>query len=101
MASSRIPDLPQVIDDPRVKEFLELYYKISNDLDAHDEYTNLFIPDGEFSLNEKKAKGKEGEHLQAPLFSNKCGDVVYQSVQQHDQKNSWSGLTESNYRFAT
>ena len=59
--ASRIPDLPLVIDDARVKDFLTHYYEVSNDPNTHDEYTDLFIDDGEFSMNAKKAKGKDGE----------------------------------------
>ena len=58
--ADRIPDLPKAIDDPKVKDFLAQYYKVSNDPEAHDEYTDLFIANGEFSMNAKKAKGKEG-----------------------------------------
>ena len=68
---SRIPDLPAVIDDPRVKAFLQHHYNVSNDPDTHDEYTDLFTKDGEFSMNGKKAKGKDGTQF---------FDVVLQSI---------------------
>ena len=57
----QLPNLPASIKDPAVKEFLEKYYEISNNADAHDEYASLFTRDGEFSMNGKKAKGTEGK----------------------------------------
>lgn len=54
---SSLPDLPNTITDPAVKDFIKKYYAISNDADVHDDYAALFIPEGEFSMNDKKAKG--------------------------------------------
>lgn len=54
---SSLPDLPNTVTDPAVKEFIKKYYAISNDADVHDDYAALFIPEGEFSMNDKKAKG--------------------------------------------
>ena len=59
--SSRLPNLlPNTITDPAVKDFVEKYYAVSNDADVHDDYAALFTSDGEFSMNEKKAKGTDG-----------------------------------------
>ena len=59
--SSRLPDsLANTITDPAVKDFIERYYAVSNDANVHDDYAALFTPDGEFSMNEKKAKGTKG-----------------------------------------
>ena len=56
-------DLPdsKSITDPQVKQFLERYYEASNNAEGHDDYTDLFTADGEFSMNGKKAKGKDGK----------------------------------------
>ena len=54
---SPLPDLPNTITDPAVKAFIEKYYAVSNDADVHDDYAGLFIPEGEFSMNDKKAIG--------------------------------------------
>ena len=54
-----LPDLPKTITDPQVKTFLEKYYEVSNNADAHDDYADLFTADGEFAMNGKTAKGKE------------------------------------------
>ena len=54
---SPLPNLPNTITDPAVKDFIKKYYAISNDADVHDDYAGLFIPEGEFSMNDKKAKG--------------------------------------------
>ena len=64
----QLPELPQSIQDPAIKDFLEKYYEVSNDADAHDEYTALFTPDGEFSMNGKKAKGYEGSNASITFF---------------------------------
>ena len=54
---SGLPNLPNTITDPAVKKFIEKYYAVSNDKDVHDDYADLFTSDGEFSMNDKKAKG--------------------------------------------
>ena len=54
---SKLPDLPNTITDPDIKNFIEKYYAVSNDADVHDDYADLFTSDGEFSMNDKKAKG--------------------------------------------
>ncbi|MCJ1457738.1 hypothetical protein MMC28_008107 [Mycoblastus sanguinarius] len=57
--SFKLPSLPNTITDPAIKTFLSKYYSISNSPDDHDNYTNLFTSDGEFAMNDKKAKGTE------------------------------------------
>lgn len=54
---SQLPNLPNTITDPAVKSFIEKYYAVSNDAGVHDDYADLFTPNGEFSMNDKKAKG--------------------------------------------
>ena len=49
------------ITDPQVKQFLERYYEASNNAEGHDDYTEFFAKDGEFAMNGKKAKGKDGK----------------------------------------
>lgn len=58
----QLPELPPSIKDPAIKEFLEKYYEVSNTGHAHDEHTDLFTKDGEFSMNGKKAKGDKGNY---------------------------------------
>lgn len=64
-----LPDLPNSVTDPQIKPFLEHYYEISNHAPSHDEYAALFTQDGEFAMNEKKAKGREGTLAQHSTFA--------------------------------
>lgn len=64
---SDLPNLPNTITDPAVKEFLQKYYAVSNDKDAHDDYADLFTSDGEFSINDKKSKGTKGNFSPQPI----------------------------------
>ena len=72
----QLPDLPQTIKDPAIKEFIEKYYEISNTGDAHDDYAALFTPDGEFSMNGKKAKGHDGRLCPLVPYSSTKGDSI-------------------------
>ncbi|CAF9939839.1 hypothetical protein IMSHALPRED_001650 [Imshaugia aleurites] len=56
---SQLPSLPNTITDPAIKAFIEKYYAVSNDPEVHDDYADLFTPGGEFSMNDKKAKGTQ------------------------------------------
>ena len=58
---TRLPDyVPDTISDKQIHDFLHLYYDVSNDGQAHDDYADFFTKDGEFIFNDKKAKGRSG-----------------------------------------
>lgn len=58
----RMPDLPATVDDAKVEEFMEHYYAMSNDGSDHEGFAELFIEDGEYSMNDKITKGRRGKH---------------------------------------
>ena len=57
----RMPDLPATVDDAKVEEFMEHYYALSNDSTDHQGFADMFVEDGEYSMNDKITKGREGE----------------------------------------
>lgn len=71
---SQLSALPNTITDPAIKSFIEKYYAVSNDPGVHDDYADLFTPDGEFSMNDKKAKGtKQIRDLRKAIWSHVPG----------------------------
>ena len=56
-ATSHFPD---TFKDVEVKNFLEEYYEISNNRDAHEDYHQLFTNDAVFVIGSEKAKGRSG-----------------------------------------
>lgn len=63
-------ELPTVIDDPKVREFMEHYYAISNDGSAPEGFADIFIEGGEYSINDQKCMGRDGTHNAVALFIN-------------------------------
>lgn len=59
----KMPPLPDAIDDPKVKEFMSHYYAMSNDDTDHGGFADMFTRDGEYSMNARKAKGREGMYI--------------------------------------
>lgn len=78
--ATRIPDLPKVIDDIRVKDFLTRFYDLSNDPIPHEEFADLFTADGEYSMNHKKSQ-RQGRLEPVSLFARR--DDGYVSSQRH------------------
>ena len=59
--STRLPDyIPNTITDQAVRDFLHRYYEVSNENETHEDFADLFTEDGEYIMNDKKTKGKEG-----------------------------------------
>ncbi|KAG7005907.1 hypothetical protein G7Y79_00017g042890 [Physcia stellaris] len=124
----QLPDLPQTIKDPAIKEFIEKYYEISNTGYAHDDYAALFTPDGEFWMNGKKAKGYDEikslyraiwahvpnrDHKPINIYTHGDdekhlmvhGDVTYKHHHGHETAADWAALMvlakdESGYKVA-
>lgn len=63
-------DLPTVVDDPKVQEFMEHYYAISNDGSDPEGFADIFTKDGEYSINDKISTGRDGMYT--------AGDALYQ-----------------------
>ena len=55
-----LPDVPTTIKDPAIRDFVSRYYELSNSAADHEDFAALFTPDGEYVMNEKKAKGHDG-----------------------------------------
>ena len=61
MSSTRLPDyVPDTIKDKSIHDYLHKFYEASNDPKVHDEFADLFTEDGEYIMNSKKAKGRQG-----------------------------------------
>ncbi|KAL8748326.1 MAG: hypothetical protein Q9184_007390 [Pyrenodesmia sp. 2 TL-2023] len=55
----KMPGLPDVINDPKIQELLSHYYATSNHDSDHEGFADMFTADGEYSMNDRKAKGRE------------------------------------------
>ncbi|KAI4093439.1 MAG: hypothetical protein LQ344_002852 [Seirophora lacunosa] len=55
----KMPALPEAIDDPKVQELMSHYFATSNHDSDHEGFADMFTPDGEYSMNDRKAKGRE------------------------------------------
>lgn len=66
----RMCDLPTVVDDPKVREFMEHYYAISNDGADPEGFADIFTKDGKYSINDKISTGRDGMYTAAALFPN-------------------------------
>ncbi|KAL8751170.1 MAG: hypothetical protein Q9199_006603 [Rusavskia elegans] len=55
----KMPALPDAIDDPKVQELMSHYFATSNHDADHEGFADMFTADGEYSMNDRKAKGRE------------------------------------------
>lgn len=62
-----MPALPDAIDDPKVQELMSHYFATSNHDADHEGFADMFTADGEYSMNDRKAKGREGKPFLRPL----------------------------------
>ncbi|KAL8924490.1 MAG: hypothetical protein Q9172_002655 [Xanthocarpia lactea] len=66
----KMPELPDTIDDPKVREFMSHFYATSNDGSDHEGFADMFTDDGEYSMNDRSAKGRqEIINMRRGLFS--------------------------------
>ena len=56
----KMPELPDTIDDPKVQELLSHYFATSNHDSDHEGFADMFTADGEYSMNDRRAKGRQG-----------------------------------------
>ena len=67
----RMPDLPKTVNDPKVEEFMEHYYAMSNapnNKESDDEFIGMFTKDGQYCFNHKVATGHAGIFIEFFLF---------------------------------
>lgn len=62
----QMPELPAVIDDPMVQEFMSHFYATSNHSSDHEGFADIFAADGEYGMNDRIAKGRDGNLLLSP-----------------------------------
>ena len=55
--------LPDTIDDPKVQELMSHYFATSNHDSDHEGFADMFTADGEYSMNDRKAKGRQGSKI--------------------------------------
>ena len=58
-----MPALPDTIDDPKVQELMSHYFATSNHDSDHEVFAEMFTADGEYSMNDRKAKGGQGSTI--------------------------------------
>lgn len=58
-----MPSTPETISNPKVQEFMSHYYAMSNDKEDHGGFSDMFTADGEYSINNTKAKGPNSTHM--------------------------------------
>ncbi|MCJ1474811.1 hypothetical protein MMC13_003471 [Lambiella insularis] len=88
----QLPDFPDTITDPSIKEFLEKYYEISNHPGAHDDYADLFTVDGIW------AHVPDREHTPLQIYTHGSnamemvvyGDVKYEHHAGHKTGTDWA-----------
>lgn len=69
-----MPALPDTIDDPKVQELMSHYFATSNHDSDHEGFADMFTADGEYSMNDRKAKGRQGSTIPTllPIRSESC-----------------------------
>lgn len=70
----KMPALPDTIDDPKVQELMSHYFATSNHDSDHEGFVEMFTADGEYSMNDRKAKGRQGSTIPTflPIRSESC-----------------------------
>ncbi|KAL8846525.1 MAG: hypothetical protein Q9221_008401 [Calogaya cf. arnoldii] len=63
----KMPDLPEAIDDPKIQELMSHYFATSNHDSDHEGFADMFTADGEYSMNDRKAKGREAPQISHPF----------------------------------
>ena len=70
----KMPALPDTINDPKVQELMSHYFATSNHDSDHEGFADMFTADGEYSMNDCKAKGRQGSTIPTllPIGSESC-----------------------------
>ena len=59
----KMPALPDTIDDLKVQELMSHYFATSNHGSDHEGFADMFTTDGEYWMNDRKAKGRQGSKI--------------------------------------